>query len=268
MNEMLNPTSVGMMNLRGSRKVLDVGSGLGQLTRAIARAAGPGAKVVGVERNQEQINEAMRQAKAAGEDGKVEFRKGDAGRLPLTEEEWGSFDVVHSRFLLEHLSNPEPAVKAMVEALRPGGRIVLEDDDHATMRLWPEPAGFRRLWGSYLASFTRLNNDPFVGRRLIWLMHAAGASPMRNNNLSVSSCSGSPSFNPIFNIVCVLLDGARKFMISEKLIAETEFDSGMTALREWGQTPSAALWYATCWAEGKRPLPTEQSSNVRGISSS
>ena len=253
MNEMLNPTSVGMMSLRGSRKVLDAGSGLGQLTRAIARTAGPGAKIVGVERSQAQIDEALRQAKEAGEEGSVEFRKGDADHLPLREDEWGSFDIVHSRFLLEHLSNPETAVKAMVKALRPGGRIILEDDDHAAMRLWPEPGGFGRLWSSYVASFTRLKSDPFVGRRLISLIHGAGASPMRNNNLSVSGCSGSPSFGPIFDILCALLEGARQTMISEKLIAEVQFESGMASLREWGLAPNAALWYSTCWAEGKRP---------------
>ena len=37
---------------------------------------------------------------------------------------------------------------SMIKALRPGGRIVLEDDPHDTLRLWPEPPGFDLLTGA------------------------------------------------------------------------------------------------------------------------
>ena len=47
LNDLLNESAIQMMNLKGGERILDVGSGLGQLTRAMARAAGR--TVVGIE---------------------------------------------------------------------------------------------------------------------------------------------------------------------------------------------------------------------------
>ena len=75
LNDLLNQESLRMLELRGDERILDVGSGLGQLSRAMARAAGPDAVVVGVERSMEQLVEARRLAHLAGEDSVVEFRQ-------------------------------------------------------------------------------------------------------------------------------------------------------------------------------------------------
>src|SRR5207249_1224128 len=137
----------------------------------LARRAGKKGTVLAVERSAEQIAEARLLAARDGEEGRVEFRQGDALDPPLKPAEWGSFDVVHARFLLEHLPDPLQAVRILVEAARPGGRIVLEDDDHEVLRLWPDPPGFAELWRAYQRSFDRLGNDPYVGRRLVSLLH-------------------------------------------------------------------------------------------------
>lgn len=79
--------------------------GLGQFTRDMARTVGPHGRVVGVDRSAEQLAEAARQAREAGKDRLVEFRLGDAIDLPLRDQEWGTFDLAHARFLLEHVAN-------------------------------------------------------------------------------------------------------------------------------------------------------------------
>jgi len=73
-------------------RVLDVGSGLAQFTRAIARAAGPSGYVLGIERDDAQRAEALRQARHDGEEHLVDLRQGEAYTLPLSEEEWSTFD--------------------------------------------------------------------------------------------------------------------------------------------------------------------------------
>jgi SAM-dependent methyltransferase len=252
LNDLLNARSLGELKLAGGERILDVGSGLGQLTRAMARAAGPGAYVVGVERSGEQLAEARRRAALDGEEHLVEFRQGDAYRFPLRADEWASFDVAHTRFLLEHLTDPLAAVRLMVEAVRPGGRVVLEDDDHEVMRLWPEPDGFARLWRAYIETYEHLGNDANIGRRLVSLLHEAGAAPARNTWVFFGSCAGERHFAGYVENLVGVVAGARARVVGAGLLGADEFDGAIKALREWGGRADAAIWYAMAWAEGRR----------------
>lgn len=252
LNDLLNVGSLRELGVRGGERILDIGSGLGQLSRAVARATG--VRVVAVERSADQIAEAERRAALAGEQTLVEFRQGDASALPLGDDEWGSFDVAHARFLLEHLRDPRPAVEAMVRAVRPGGRIVLEDDDHDLLRLWPEPPGFRDLWRAYRRSYLHLGNDPDVGRRLVGLLVQAGAAPSRNSYVFFGSCAGEANFALFIDNLIGVIAGARSTIAGAALLDAASVDAGLLALRDWRRDPAATLWYAVSWAEGRRPV--------------
>lgn len=252
LNELLNQATLRELDLQGGERILDVGSGIAQLTRAMARIAGKSGCVVGVERDTDQLAEARRQASADREEDLVELRAGDALALPLDETEWGSFDLAHTRFLLEHVSDPVGVVRGMVRAVRPGGRIILADDDHDVLRLWPEPPGFHSLWQSYIRSYDRLGADPYVGRRLVGLLHAAGAAPVRNNWIFFGGCAGMPTFPDIVENLRNLLVGARIPILSAAQIEEDAFDHAIEALMRWATRPDAAFWFAMCWAEGTR----------------
>src|SRR5438034_11727542 len=76
MNELLNANSLREMRLIAGERVLDVGCGLGQLSRDMARLVGPSGVVVGVERSGEQLAGARRLAAEAGEERLVGFRAG------------------------------------------------------------------------------------------------------------------------------------------------------------------------------------------------
>ena len=254
LNDMLNEASLRELALAGGEAILDVGCGLAQLSRLMAHAAGPGGQVVGVERSPEQIAEALRQAGADGEEGLVELRLGEALELPLSPAEWGSFDVAHARFLLEHVPDPLAVVRRMVAAVRPGGRIVLEDDNHEVMRLWPEPPAFGPLWRGYIRAYDKLGNDPLVGHRLVELLHRAGATPVRNTWIFFGGCAGTASWEAVVENLAGILKGARETMISTGILDPTSFDDGIVALRDWSRRPDAAMWFAISWAEGRRPV--------------
>ncbi len=142
LNALMNTASLREIGPRPGERVLDLGCGLAQLTRDLARATG--VRALGIERSPEQLAEARRQAQAAGEADLVELRAGDALAPPLGEAEWGAFDLAHARFVLEHVPDPLAVARALVGAVRPGGRIVLADDDHDVLRRGPSPAGSPR----------------------------------------------------------------------------------------------------------------------------
>ncbi|HEX3146883.1 MAG TPA: methyltransferase domain-containing protein [Gemmataceae bacterium] len=250
LNELINERSLREMGLRSGERVLDVGSGLGQLTRAIARVVGAGL-VVGVERSAEQLAEARRLAAAAGE-AAVDFRQGDAARPPLGEKEWGTFDVAHARFVIEHVPDPLAVVRGMARALRPGGRLILEDDGHDIMRLWPEPAGFDRIWRAYMRTYDRAGNDPLVGHRLVALLHEAGVAPLRNTWLFFGACAGQADLRAYTENLARILEGVRERILELGDMDAAGFEAILKSLREWASRPDAALWYATSWAEGRR----------------
>jgi SAM-dependent methyltransferase len=248
----LNQACLRELALTGGEAVLDVGSGLGQFTRAMARAVAPRGRVVGVERDRQQLAEARRQARQAGDLDLVEWRRGDALELPLGAAEWGRFDVAHARFVLEHVREPERVVRQMVRAVRPGGRVVLADDDHQVLRLWPEPPGFQETWSAYIRAYGHLGCDPFVGRRLVSLLRAAGARPRRNHWIFFGSCSGAPDFPSFVRNLIGVIETARGVITGPLGLGRNEFDRTLRVLRQWGRRSDAAIWYSLCWAEGVR----------------
>ena len=252
LNALLNASSLGALDLRGGERLLDVGSGLGQFSRMLARKAGPTGRVVAVERSEEQLAEALRQARKEGEEGLLDFRRGDAVGLPLGYDEWGSFDVAHARFLLEHVRDPLAVVRSMVRAVRPGGRVVVEDDDHDLLRMWPEPPEVLELWQAYYETYRRRGKDPYVGRRLVALLHEAGARPRANRNLFFGSCAGSPNFEAMVDNFVGVIAGAREELLEFELADGDRIDAAIEAFQAWRKRPDAALWYTTCWAEGVR----------------
>ncbi len=100
-------------------RVLDVGCGVGMYTAAFRRET---PHVFGVEVERERAREA--QTRASG----VVQAVGE--RLPFAD---GSFDLVFSHEVLEHVADDRACAVEMARVLRPGGRIAL----FAPNRLYP-----------------------------------------------------------------------------------------------------------------------------------
>jgi SAM-dependent methyltransferase len=168
----------------------------------------------------------------------------------LTREEWGSFDLVWSRFLLEHLDRPELAVAQMVRAVRQGGRVVLCDDDHDLLRLDPPAPAVARLWEAYQRTYVEHGNDPWIGRRLPRLLHDAGAKPVRNTWVFFGSCAGAPDWRTVIANCRGIFTGARPAILAR--LAESDFEAALAELDAWAARPDASFWLPLAWAEGRR----------------
>jgi SAM-dependent methyltransferase len=253
MQTLLNERQLAAMRLDGVRSLLDVGCGLAQLTREMARTLPAGSRVVGVEREPIQLAEAARLAAVDGEERLVELRQGAAESLPLAADERGSFDLAHARFLLEHVPNPLAVVREMVAAVRPGGRVVLVDDDHDTLRLWPDCPRFERVWRIYWQSYRDDGHDPLVGRRLPELLDVGGATPVRVTSVFYGAVSGEPLFEGVVDNLAGVVGGAGEALAARRRLTCAEMTDALTALAEWRQEPAATLWYSLPLAEGVRP---------------
>lgn len=253
LNDLLNEAALNEMALCPGDRVLDVGAGLGQLSRAMAFRIAPAPPIVAIERSGDQLKRAQTLSAEAGQESLVEFRQGGATQLPLRADEWSRFDVAHARFLLEHVPNPRAVVEAMGRAVRPAGRVILQDDPHDLLRLTPEPPGFGPLWHAYMRSFDRAGNDPLIGHRLVSLLVEAGLSPIRNTWLFFGSCAGEPELFQahVANLIGIM-NGVRPYLLQQELISGPAFEQAIDAIQTWRQRADAALWYAVAWAEGRR----------------
>jgi len=112
-------------HLREGMSLLDSGCGSGTITLGLAQRVGPG-RVTGIDISEEQIEKART---AAIEQGikNAEFKVADAHELPFEDE---TFDAVWSSGLLEHLREPERALKEMRRTLKTGGVIGLRGVDY------------------------------------------------------------------------------------------------------------------------------------------
>src|SRR5207245_3223052 len=145
----------------------------------------------------------------------------------LPEREWGTYDIAHARFVLEHVSDPLRVVRNMVRAVRSGGRIVLADDDHDVLRLFPDPPGVNELWRAYIRTYDRNGNDPFIGRRLASLLYEAGAAPRRCTWIFFGGSAGQEVFGDLVLNLAAILEGAREAILQAGRLDPAAFDGAL-----------------------------------------
>lgn len=246
LNSLLNEAYIRDIGPIAARRIVDFGSGLGHFTRLLQLHAPPGAYVVGLERDEQQIS------KARSVFGEVEFIQADIANLELNNALWNSFDLAHARFVLEHLPDPLRVVTYMAEAIRPGGLVILSDDDHSVMSIFPEIDGFKELWHGYAQSYILNGNDPYVGRKLVYLLSESGVRPVRNGFTFFGSCSGAPHFNDYVSNLIGVLEGARDSMIENGVTNENQFSRVVGNIRSWARSAHAAIWYPLHYAIGQK----------------
>lgn len=124
-------------------RVLDLGSGAGNVARLAAELVGPDGAVVGVEKDPDAAEFARRHTDAPN----VEFRVADAQTLDGIE---GGFDAVTGRLILLHLPDPVGALREAAARVRPGGLVIMHECDLGY--LWParsQRCGGRSADGSW-----------------------------------------------------------------------------------------------------------------------
>jgi len=252
LNRILNPRTIELVELAPGSRVIDFGAGTGIFARELARSAS-GVQVVAIERDPAQIQAARALAHAADEPQLVDFRQGDALEPPLADDEWGTFDLVHARFLLEHLPDPVAAVRVMLRSLRPGGRLVLVDDDHSLLRLTPDLPAVSALWETYAAQYAAVGNDPHVGRNLASIVHAAGGRSLRNSLVFFGGVHGQELFPDVVENLAGVIESCADRIVAGGGLSRAEFERTLASLGPWSARPDAAVWYSLPWLLAEKP---------------
>ncbi|WP_433179208.1 class I SAM-dependent methyltransferase [Actinoallomurus sp. CA-150999] len=177
----------------------------------------------------------------------VEIRAHDVARDEPPAE---TFDLVHARLVLVHLPDRDRALRSMVDSLRPGGVLLIEDADPALQPLAcpDEHDGPQRLANRIRAGFRRLlaarGADLAYGRTLPRLLRTAGLEDVR-----------ADAYFPMTSPACGVLEAATVRQLRDQLIAHghataAEIDEHLAAIAA-GHVDLATAPMISAW--GRRP---------------
>lgn len=171
--------------LDGAR-CLEVGAGAGSVARWLAGRVGPRGRVVATDRDPRFLHDL--------DEPTVDVRRHD---ILLDDVEEGAYDVVHCRALLLHLPEPALALRRMAGAVRPGGRLLVEDADYVTMVAadpdHPRARTFDRAVAELCDALRRAGLvDLRFGRRLPGLVSRLGLTDVGLETTAALRHGGSP----------------------------------------------------------------------------
>src|SRR5262245_20977518 len=162
--------------IRPGMRVLDVGSGAGDVAMLVAELVGPTGTVVGVDVNPTVLVRARERA-AAGGLAHVRFLEGDVRTIALPDD----FDAVVGRLVLLYVGDPVEAVRAAASHVRPGGIVAFQEFEFTLPCAWAT-AGFltplmQQLWTWVCRAFERSGAHVSMGTALHRTFVDAGLGP-------------------------------------------------------------------------------------------
>ena len=155
-----------LLGVREGAHVLDVGCGLGDVTRELAALVGKTGRVVGVDLSENMVAESRRRTEGTGLS--VAFQRGDIHQLNLPLE---SFDACRSSRVFLYLDDPRKALSELVRLTRPGGTVLIFEPEFDSWLLdGPNPSVVRKL----VHFWTDQLRNPWIGRQLPGMFRAQG----------------------------------------------------------------------------------------------
>jgi SAM-dependent methyltransferase len=178
LGDLFNPSTfrhIDALGIRPGWRCWEVGAGGATVPAWLARRVAPGGYVLATDIDVAALQEAIDDAalQEAAEPG-FELLRHDvaAERAPAA-----GFDLVHARLVVMHLADRGAALAAMTGALRPGGRLLLEDADLSLQPLaCPDETGpAEQLANKIRRASVALRGDNLAfGRTLPRLLRGAG----------------------------------------------------------------------------------------------
>lgn len=191
---------VDALGIGAGARVWEVGAGWPSVPRALAERVGPQGYVLATD-----IDTSWLPA-----DAQYEVRRHDVATDPIPAD---GFDLVHARLVLVHVPERAAALANLIAALKPGGRLLIEDADPALQpRACPDehgPAEARanRLRNGFRELMAARGADLAFGRTLPRLLRDSGLAEV-----------GADAYFPITSRDCAVLEAATVAHIRSELV--------------------------------------------------
>lgn len=199
-SKVLDPLTERLLGYAGigpGMRVLDLGSGAGNVSLIAADLVGPNGSVLGVERDGEAVKLARARAGKAGR-GNVEFLEGDVRFLDGVP---GGFDAVVGRLIFMHITDPAAVIRRATELVRPGGVVCFHEADMSYRWAVPETPLWRQVRQWVLAAVDAAEADGGMGLALFRVFRAAG---LPGPELTLEAPVGGGEYAPAFGWTNVL----------------------------------------------------------------
>lgn len=183
---------------RGSR-VLEVGPGQGSLHMELRRRVG--GTVDAVERSAAFANRLEQLCRRDGL-GPSRIFLSDLNEADLPAN---TYDLIFARWVFLFLPDPAAHVKLLARALKPGGRLAIQDYHRDTFMLVPRPDDWDDFIKGDRALFASQGGNVSIGVRLPAMMQAAGLDLDSIEQTTKDGTPGSATWNWVTNYVMSVL---------------------------------------------------------------
>jgi ubiquinone/menaquinone biosynthesis C-methylase UbiE len=191
-------------------RVLDVGSGAGDVALLARKLVGETGEVIGTDRDEAQVNFARRRSQALGYSN-VRFVVSDYPSLVLDEP----VDAIVGRLVLLFAQDPTASLAAVCRNLRPGGIVAFQENNmqfDTPVLVEPRNGLAAKVAGWIVAGIGHSGVHPRLGLRLYSIMKAAGLEPFPQIEGSMVIAQGPEG--PLFPYLTDLVRSAMSSIIA------------------------------------------------------
>jgi SAM-dependent methyltransferase len=216
-------TLLDHIGLAARESCLDLGPGKLGILRPLSRRVGRQGQVICLLPHERHLADARRRIESAA---LVNVRLTTPPDLGSTLP--APFDLVHARFFLSGHRAPRDPIRPLLDLVRPGGAIAVQEPDASVWPCYPPHKAWYRLTGAIQTILAAEGADPRAGQRAFALLRRAGLEGVRVRTVAVALHDSHPAMR----LPIVLAETLRQPITAAGLMSESELDD---ALRECEQ---------------------------------
>jgi SAM-dependent methyltransferase len=222
--------------IEAGMRVLDIGSGAGDVAFLAAELVGASGEVIGTDKSKVAVAAAMRSALERGLSN-VSFREGDPTELTFQRP----FDAVVGRYVLLFQADAAALVRKVARHVRPGGLIIFHEPDWVGARAIPAAPIYDRCCAWIQQVFRLSGTDSNMAGRLFTTIVEAGlaAPTMRMQTFIAGGAQAAGFLQAVADITASLLPAMERLGVATN--AEVAWDTLAKRLKQEAEVNGSVI---------------------------